>query len=157
MRRTFALPVALAALLLLAMVGPVQAAPGPPQQVDIFGCQIFGQGNWSIPAGKDVYVRFGWSTNTWRQMRHFLKVATVTVKVDGKKILDQHARWGLPFQDSEGSWVVWWSAPIPKFAKGESRVITLQLGLSEPAFDGYVHWPAGKVFDPRLSCTVTTT
>jgi hypothetical protein len=156
MRRTVALPTALAALMLMVSVGTAEAKPGPPTQVDLFGCEAFQDGNTTINHKKDVYIKYGWATNTWKQLRQFLNVATMVVRVDGVLIGQQRARWGLPSYDEQNAyWVSWWSKRIPRFAKGESRTVTVQLYLAKPSFDGIETFPAGKFYKPRLACTVT--
>jgi hypothetical protein len=156
MRRTLTLQLVLAAVFVLGVAGPVQAAPGPPQQVDLFSCATFAEGEWSIDHSKDVYIKFGWATNTWRQLRQFLNVATVVVRVDGVKVSHQAARWGLPFFDDEGQyWATWWSTRLPRFAEGESRTVTVQLYFAKRHFDGIDYFGPGKFYKPRLSCTVT--
>jgi hypothetical protein len=156
MRRTVTAPMALAALFLFATIGPVQAAPGPPQQVDLFSCATYAEGAWSIDHTKDAYIRFGWATNTWKQLRQFLNVATLVVRVDGVKVRYQAARWGLPYYDDEAAyWGVWWSTRLPRFADGEHRTVTLQLFFAKRHFDGIDYFGPGRFYEPRLSCTVT--
>ncbi len=156
MRRVITVPVALAAVLLLALVGPVQAAPGPPQQVDLYGCATFAGGQWSVDHTKDVYIKFGWATNTWKQLRRFLNVSTLVVRVDGVKIRQSAARWGLPVYDDEFKyWTVWWSARAPRFVDHEVRKVTFQVFFAERHFDGIDYYGPGKLYEPRASCTVT--
>jgi hypothetical protein len=157
MRRNLSIQVALAAIVVFAAAGPVQAAaPGPPQQVDLFACASLTDGEWSLDHHKDVYIKFGWATDTWRQMRQFLNVATLVVKVDGVRIHHQAARWGLPtYVDEAQYWLVWWSTRVPRFAAGESRTVTVQLYFEKRHFDGIDYFGPGKFYEPRLSCNVT--
>ncbi|MEO6351378.1 MAG: hypothetical protein ABIP53_12070 [Candidatus Limnocylindrales bacterium] len=147
---------ALVAVFLLAAVGPVHAASGPPQQVDLFACSTLANSAWSIDHTKDVYIKFGWATNTWRQLRQFLNVATLVVRVDGVRVRHQAARWGLPFYDDEAEyWAVWWSTRLPRFTDGESRTVTVQLFFAKRHFDGIEYFGPGKFYEPRLTCKVT--
>ena len=158
MRRTLALPLTLAAAFMFTAIGPVQAAPGPPQQVDLFSCAALAGGEWSVDHTKDVYIKFGWATNTWKQLRQFLNVATLVVRVDGVKVRHAGARWGLPSFEEEGQyWLTWWSTRVPKFGDGESRTVTLQLYFAKRHFDGIDYFGPGRFYEPRLSCTVTAT
>lgn len=154
--RTLTLRIALGAVFALGVVGPVQAAPGPPQQVDLYGCQMFAEGALTVDHTKDVFVKFGWATNTWRQLRQFLNVATIVVRVDGVRVRHAAARWGLPSYEDEGQyWLTWWSTRLSRFAVGETRTVTVQLYFAKRHFDGIDYFGPGKFYKPRLFCAIT--
>jgi len=159
MRRFAVLPFGLAALLLFSAVGPVAADthPVPAQSIDLFGCWIFQQGVTAVAANRTTEFRYGWFTKKEKQIRQFLRVATIVVKVDGVKIPDAQQYWQEPyFQDGTG-WVVFWRYPAGKLPRNSATMVKLQLKFSAPHYDGYQNFPAGNLLDPPAFCTMTAT
>ena len=164
--RRFACLAAMLSLGLLAF-GASTASAAPDTVISWFGGGATGcrDGTATVPAG-NIYVRFGWATNSVARTQKFLDYSDLLWLVDGYG--NYSDTWGPITQglgdlDGDGVpestvYVTTWNSPLLTVLNpGQSATITLSLKASKTIWDtDKISYKAGtELLGSFTSCTIT--